>query len=132
MSRRGGFGKLLAGLGIGVGLGLLLSPDTGENNRKKLKEAATKSWEDLKNVDLNEVKDNLVKEFDKLKEEIKDMDADKAKKIAKEQGEALKKKMDEVIKAAKEKADPVIEKNVKELRSNLSTFLAEASKKVKP
>ena len=36
MSKRGGFGKFLGGLAIGAGLGLLLSPDTGENNRKAL------------------------------------------------------------------------------------------------
>ena len=36
MSKKGGFGKFLGGLAIGAGLGLLLSPDTGENNRKAL------------------------------------------------------------------------------------------------
>ena len=40
--------------------------------------------------------------------------------------------MDAVIKEAKKKADPVIEKNVTELRTKLSEVLEDASKKVKP
>ena len=36
MSRRG-LGDLLLGVGIGLGIGLLISPNTGEENRRILK-----------------------------------------------------------------------------------------------
>ena len=37
MSRKGGLGKLVVGLGIGAGIGMLLAPKSGEELRKDLK-----------------------------------------------------------------------------------------------
>ena len=50
MSRRG-LEDLLLGVGIGLGIGLLISPNTGEENRKILKEKGT----DL----INKAKENI-------------------------------------------------------------------------
>ena len=120
---RGGFGKFLLGLGLGVGIGMLVSPNTGEENRKIVKEKASKAIDKIKNIDLNEVKENLVNQYEKLKEQLKDMDAEKAKRLAKEKVEELTIKANELITAAKEKADPVIEAETKKLKKNLSQLL---------
>ena len=58
------FGKLLAGIGIGVGLGLLFAPETGKETREKLKKKLNKMCEDLKNVDVEEVKDNIMEQIE--------------------------------------------------------------------
>jgi len=130
MAKNGGLGKLLAGLGLGIGIGLLISPKSGKENIEDLKKASKKAVDKIKNTDLNEVKDNLISEFNKLKKELKNMDADKAKKLAKEKGNELMDKANELIAQAKEKAEPVIEKETKELKKNLSEFLANMSEKV--
>ena len=116
-------GNFILGLGIGVGVGMLLSPNTGEENRRIVKEKATELTNKIKDIDLNEVKDNLVNSYEKLKEELKDMDAEKAKRIAKEKIADLTDKANELLAAAKEKADPVIEKETKALKNNLKKML---------
>ena len=121
--RRHGLFNFVLGVGIGVGLGMLFSPNTGEENRRIVKEKASEVKDKIKNTDLNEVKDNLVNQYEKLKDELKDMDAEKAKKIAKEKITALTEKTNELLAAAKEKADPVIESETKKLKKNLSTLL---------
>ena len=127
---RGGFGKFLLGLGLGVGIGMLVSPNTGEENRKIVKEKAAEAFEKVKNIDLNEVKDNLVKSYENLKKELKDMDAEKAKKIAAKKIGELTDKANELIAAAKEKADPVIEEETKKIKKNLSNLLSTWSEKL--
>ena len=121
--RRHGLLEFLFGLGVGVGVGMLLSPNTGEENRRIVKEKASELADKIKNIDLNEVKDNLIDQYEKLKAELKDMDAEKAKKIAKKKIEDLTTKANELLAAAKEKADPVIEAESKKLKRNLSTLL---------
>jgi gas vesicle protein len=121
---RPGFGTFLLGLGVGVGLGMLLSPNTGEENRKIVKEKASELAKKVKEIDLNEVKDNLVKSYENLKKELKDMDFEKAKKIAAKKIGELTDKANELLAAAKEKADPVIEEETKKIKKNLSNLLS--------
>ena len=121
---RPGFGTFLLGLGVGVGLGMLLSPNTGEENRKIVKEKASELAKKVKEIDLNEVKDNLVRSYENLKKELKDMDFEKAKKIAAKKIGELTDKANELLAAAKEKADPVIEEETKKIKKNLSNLLS--------
>ena len=60
MSKKRGFGSLLAGIGIGVGLGVLFAPQSGEQTRKDLKKKMDELVTYLKGLDYNEVKDNLI------------------------------------------------------------------------
>ena len=120
---RHGFFDFVLGVGIGVGLGMLFSPNTGEENRRIVKEKAKDVADKIKNIDLNEVKDNLVNQYEKLKEDLKDMDAEKAKALVKRKATELSEKANELLAAAKEKADPVIESETKKLKKNLSNLL---------
>ena len=79
MSRKGGFGKFLGGLALGAGLGLLLSPDTGENNRKALAKKIDELTKKIKEVDLDEVKDELLYKAEMLQAELKNLDKETAK-----------------------------------------------------
>ena len=87
MSKR--LGKFLAGIGVGVGLGFLLAPEKGEETRKKLKKQAKATIEDLKEIDYNEVKDNLLEKIGKLEEEVKALNKEKVVALAKEKGDVL-------------------------------------------
>lgn len=129
MSKKG-FGKLLAGLGIGFSLGMLVSPASGKENREALKKGAKKVADKVKNIDLDELKETLVNEYDKLVEQLKDMDMEKAKKIAAKKGRELTDKANELIELAKEKSAPVVEKAAKQVKKNLADLLASTAEKL--
>lgn len=123
-------GALVAGIGIGAAAGMLLAPKSGEETRKDIKNKAKQIGKKVKDIDLNQVKEDLVKEFDKFKNEMKDMDKDKAMKLAKEQGTKLLAKCEDLINMAKEKSAPMIEKTGKDIKKKLSEMLADASEKL--
>ncbi|MBD9114281.1 YtxH domain-containing protein, partial [bacterium] len=105
--KKGKIGALIAGIGIGAAAGMLLAPKSGEETRKDIKNQAKKLGKKVKDIDLNEVKENLVRDFDKFKNEMKDMDKEKAMKLAKEQGTKLLNSCEDLINAAKEKSAPM-------------------------
>ena len=123
-------GALVAGIGIGAAAVLLLAPKSGEETRKDIQKKAKQIGKKVKDIDLNQVKEDLVKEFDKFKNEMKDMDKDKAMKLAKEQGTKLLAKCEDLITMAKEKSAPMIEKTGKDIKKKLSEMLADASEKL--
>ena len=59
MSKKKGFGKFLTGALVGVGLGVLFAPKKGSETRKELKEKIDELVARLKEVDIEEVKDNI-------------------------------------------------------------------------
>ena len=125
-----GLGKLIVGAGIGAALGLLFAPKSGEETRKDLKKKAEELTKKVKEVNLEELKDELIDDFNNLKEELKDMDLDKAKIIAKDKGEDLMAKASELMDMAKEKGTPVVEKAAKDKKKKVAEVLKELSVKL--
>ena len=107
---------LLAGVGIGAGLGLLFAPKKGSELRKDLKNKLDELVAKIKEVDLDEVKDEFFNKVDSIKSELEELDKEKVLKIAKQKGEELKKKTEELVKLAKEKGTPVLENVANEVR----------------
>lgn len=125
-----GLGKLIVGAGIGAALGLLFAPKSGEETRKDLKKKAEELTKKVREVDLEELKDELIDDFNNLKDELKDMDLDKAKIIAKDKGEDLMAKASELVDMAKEKGTPVVEKAAKDIKKKVAEVLKELSVKL--
>ena len=128
--RSNGFGKLVIGAGLGAALGLLFAPKSGEETRKDLKKKADEITKKVKEIDLNEVKDELVNEFRDLKEELRSMDLDQAKTIAKDKGEELLDKVQELIDMAKEKGTPIVENSARDLKKRVAAYLQGLSNKL--
>ena len=104
MSKKGfGLGKFLVGIGIGAGLGALLTSKSGEENRKELKIQIDKFKETLKDIDVNEIKDEFLNKIEDIRNQLEDLDKEKAAKIAKEKGKELRKNVDVLVELAKEK-----------------------------
>ena len=116
MSRGKGFGKLLLGLGVGAGIGMLFAPKKGDETRKELKKEVDNFINSLKEVDVNEVKDEFLNRIEDIRNELEDLDKEKAIKLAKEKGNDIKKKTDELVKLAKEKGTPIVESSADSLR----------------
>ena len=56
MSKKKGFGKLLAGVGIGALIGVLFAPKKGSETRKELKQKLNEMIDKAKKIDADEVK----------------------------------------------------------------------------
>jgi gas vesicle protein len=116
MSKKSGIGKLVAGIGIGAGLGMLFAPKKGSETRDDLKKKICQLSDKVKEIDVDEVKKEFNTKVDDIKNELEDLDKEKVLKIAKEKGEQLKKKADELVQLAKDKGTPVLEGMAEDVR----------------
>ena len=131
MAKNGnGIGKFLAGAAIGVGLGVLFAPKAGSETRKELKEKIDELVKKVKEIDVEEVKADFLKKIEDIKEELADLDKEKVVAIAKDRAEVIGKKLDELVKEAKEKATPVVQKTVEDLRVKTISVLKDTVKKL--
>ena len=128
--KRTGLFGLLAGIGIGVGAGMLLAPKSGEELRKDLANKLNELLDRAKEIDVNEAADDFKKKVKDLKKEIEDLDKEKALAIAKEKGEELKVKANELFELAKEKGTPVLEKTAAKVREQAIQVTKEVLKKL--
>ena len=122
-SKGRGFGKFLTGAAIGIGLGVLFAPKSGKETRddisKKLKEVV----DNLKEVDVEDVKAKIMQKVDEIEKDLKDLDKEKVLKIAKQKAKKIEKKADELYKLAVSKGTPVLEKTCKELKTTTASAL---------
>lgn len=130
MARKSGFGKLVAGIAIGAGLGVLFAPKSGEETRKELKVKFDEVVGKIKELDAQEVKESLTKKIDDIKKEVADLDKEKVASIAKAKAGEIKDKLDDLYEEAKEKATPVIQNSIDELRKRTVVFLKGTIKKI--
>lgn len=114
--KKSGLGKFIAGAAVGVGLGVLFAPKSGAETRKELKQKFDEIVKKVKEIDVAEVKNSFLNKIEDIKRELADLDKEKVLAIAKEKAEAIKTKLDTLAKEAKEKATPVIQKAVDDLR----------------
>ena len=126
----GKIGKIVAGALAGLGIGLLVAPKKGSETRKDVSDKFNEVVKKAKEVDYNEVMDNLEAKIKSLKDELKDLDKEKALDIAKEKAEVLKEKIEDLAVQAKDKATPVIESSIDELRKSAIKVTKEITKKL--
>ena len=107
MSKKKSIWPFVAGVGLGVGAGMLFAPKKGEELRK-----------DVKN------------KIDELKDELEDLDKEKALAIAKRKGNELKEKAEDLVEYAREKGTPVLEKAAKEVRQKAIMVTREVLKRL--
>lgn len=106
--KKGGFFKFLAGVGIGAAAGVLFSPKAGSETRKELKAKFDEMLENLKDIDVEDVKENIETKIAELKDAIADLDKEKVVKIAKKKALEIKDMANELVEYAVEKGTPVL------------------------
>ena len=127
---KSGFGKFVAGAAIGLGLGVLFAPNSGEDTRKELKKKLDELIEQAKNVDIEEVKKDITRRVEDIKMELVDLDKEKALDIAKEKGEELKAKAQELVDLAKEKGTPALKKAANDVLDKVVKVSKDTQKKL--
>jgi len=130
MKKSKGIGKFLVGAAIGAGLGILFAPKKGSETRKDLKNKFDELVSKAKQIDANEVKDNILNKIEEIKTELAELDKEKVLKIAKEQAKMIQKKASELVEYAKEKATPVVMKAADAARNKAIEVTKEVLKKL--
>ena len=116
MSKKSGLGKFVLGAAVGAGLGVLFAPKKGSETRTMLKAKLDELVEQVKNIDVDEVKKEFDLKVNEIRMELVDLDKEKALDIAKSQAKKIEKKANELYDIAKEKSAPVVEKAAKEVK----------------
>lgn len=127
---KSGLGKFIAGAAVGVGLGVLFAPKSGAETRKELKQKLDEMVKKVKEIDVDEVRESFLNKIEEIKAELADLDKEKVVSIAKDRAAAIKVKLDELVNEAKEKATPVIQNAVEDLRTKTVSVLKETIKKL--
>ena len=129
-TKKHGFGKFLAGVGIGAGLGLLFAPKSGDEMRKILKKKVDEFIAEAKKIDVNEVKDDFLAKIEDIRNELEDLDKEKVLKIAQEKSEDIKNKTAELVQLAKVKGTPVLAGVANDVREKAVMVTKEVLKKL--
>lgn len=110
MSKKKGFGKLLAGVAIGTGLGMLFAPKKGSETREELMNKFNELKLKAKDIDVDEVRDQIEEKIENIKMELAELDKEKVLKVAKKKANQIKDMAEELVDYAVEKGTPVLEK----------------------
>ena len=111
-----GVGKFIAGAAVGATLGILFAPKSGKETRQDLKRLFDDFMKKVKEIDVQEVKEQLENKIEEIRAGLADLDREKALKIAKEKAVVVKEKCEELVQLAIAKGTPVLEKAANEVR----------------
>lgn len=128
--KKSGICKFLAGAVIGAGLGILFAPKKGSETRRELKDKLDELANKVKGIDVEEVKESIELKIEEIKMELSDLDKEKVLKIAKEKGNAIKEKSEELVNLAVEKGTPVLQKAAEEVRQKAIEVVKEVLNKL--
>ena len=128
--RKNGLGKFVVGAALGAGIGLLFAPKKGSEIRKELKSKLDDLVAQIKDIDVEEVKKEFDKKVQEIKAELADLDKEKVLSIAKEKGEDLRKKAEDLVELAKEKGTPALKKSAESVLENVIKVSKNALKKL--
>ena len=114
--KHSGLGKFIAGAAIGAGLGILFAPRKGSETRAQLKAKMNELVAQIKNIDIDEVKEEFNKKVEEIKAGLADLDKEKVLEIAKEKAAQLKEKAQELVDLAIDKGTPLLRDAAEEVR----------------
>ena len=128
---KSGFGKFVAGLAIGAGLGVLFAPKKGSETRAELKAKLEELYRKAKELNMEDVKENIEMKIAEIKESIEDLDKEKVFAIAKAKAKKLQEMCQELFDYVVEKGTPVMEKTASAIRDKANDVSKEVLEKLK-
>ena len=86
--------------------------------------------QNAKEIDAEDVKEAIETKIAEIKDELEDLDKEKALKIAKQKAADIKKKSEELVNLAVEKGTPVLQKAADEVRQKAIVVVKEVLKRL--
>lgn len=126
MSKKG----FLWGAALGVGAGMLFAPKKGSETRKELKLKLDEMLAKLKEVDYDEVRENIEVKIYEIKNELRDLDKEKVLDIAKKKASDLQKMSSELVNYAVEKGTPILQKSADSIKEKVVKVSKEVIEKL--
>ena len=130
MSKKNGLGKFIAGAFVGAGLGLLFAPKKGSDLRADLKVKIEELMAKVKEIDIEDVKNEFNYKLQEIKVELEDLDKEKALDIAQKKAKQLREKAEDLVQLAIDKGTPVLEDAAMEIRKKAIAVTKEVLKKL--
>lgn len=130
MSRKSGLGKFFAGAALGAGLGLLFAPKKGSDLRADLKDKLDDLVAKIKEIDVEEVKEEFDKKLAEIKKDLEDLDKEKVLDVAEKKAAQLKEKAEELVALAIDKGTPVLRDAAEEVRKKAIAVTKDVLKKL--
>lgn len=129
--KKGGLGKFIAGVAIGTGIGVLFAPKKGSETRAELKDKMQELYKKAKELDMEDVKENIEIKIAEIKASIEDLDKEKVMSIAKSKAKKLQDMGEELVDYVVEKGTPVMEKAATAVRDKTNEVCKEVLEKLK-
>lgn len=129
--KKSGLGKFVAGVAIGTGIGVLFAPKKGSETRAELKAKLEELYKKAKELDMEEVKENIEIKIAEIKAGLEDLDKEKVIEIAKTKAKQLQNMCEELVQYVVEKGTPVMEKTAATVREKTATVCREVLEKLK-
>ena len=126
MSKKG----FLWGAALGLGAGMLFAPKKGSETRKELKIKLDEMLVKLKEVDYDEVRENIEVKIYEIKNELRDLDKEKVLDIAKKKAADLQKMSSELVNYAVEKGTPILQKSADSIKEKVIKVSKEVIEKL--
>lgn len=131
MSKKGtGFWKFLTGAAVGAGLGILFAPKEGSETRRELKQKLDEMIAKVKELDVEEVKENVENKIAEIKVSLEDLDKEKVLKVAKKKAKEIENSTKKLVQYAVDKGTPVLEEAANAVREKAIDVTKEVLKKL--
>lgn len=128
MAKNSGAKKFVLGAVLGAGIALLFAPKSGKELRKDLKVKTDEVLEDIKDLEMDDVKSAIANKIKEIEDDIKNFDKEKAVDAAKKKAKAIEKKTGQLVDSAKKSARPKLVELTKEVKEKTNKTLDAAIK----